>query len=125
MVLQPVSGTPARVTTHSGGLLPRLFTLTATGTRPSAAVILCYLELCPPGHLPVRKHGALCCPDFPLPRIRIPTRPVRGSDGVLPLSLYWLLLVNGSKGNTFFTGFAIPGVHFVTSAEQSTGSGDK
>ncbi len=93
MALQPVSGTASRVTTRrkmdsfspvwSGGLLPRLFTLTVCHTKCTAAVFLCYLELYPCEYLPVRKDGALRCPDFPLssrtaakPRCRL----IRGKD---------------------------------------------
>ncbi|EPR68830.1 hypothetical protein ADICYQ_2216 [Cyclobacterium qasimii M12-11B] len=32
------------------------------------SVILVFL----PGHLPVRKYGALCCPDFPLSLVKSP-----------------------------------------------------
>ncbi len=48
-----------------GGLLPRLFTLTP-GPKPRGG---CFLLrwLSPLEDLPVRKDGALCCPDFPLP----------------------------------------------------------
>ena len=48
---------------RTGELLPRLFTLTcAIRHRRLFSVML----LKPCGLLPVKKYGALCCPDFPL-----------------------------------------------------------
>ncbi len=46
----------------AGGLLPRLFTLTSPGGRRLFSVTYPRRRR----RLPVRKHGALCCPDFPL-----------------------------------------------------------
>ncbi len=62
MVFQPMGRTASRVTTGTGELLPHLFTL-IPAQRPERlfSVTLPY----PLGYLPVRKHGALCCPDFP------------------------------------------------------------
>ena len=48
MNLQLTGGAAHCVTTMSGGLLPRLFTLAVILTREEAAVILCHLE--PYGH---------------------------------------------------------------------------
>jgi len=45
----------------NGELLPRLFTLTLRIRRLFSVTLLCPYE-----QLPVRKCGALCCPDFPL-----------------------------------------------------------
>ena len=57
----------------SGELLPRLFTLT---NLPKAVRRLFSVTLlCPREQLPVRKDGALCCPDFPPIRNRISGRP--------------------------------------------------
>ena len=66
MVLQPASRTAARVTPGTGELLPHLFTL-APAADGTPERLFSVPVLCPHGHLPVRKCGALCCPDFPLP----------------------------------------------------------
>ena len=63
MALQPMRHTATDVTTNTGGLLPHLFTLTLPWAGRLFSVILLY----PRGYLPIRKHGALCCPDFPPP----------------------------------------------------------
>ena len=60
-LLISVSVLAAPVTRDAGGLLPRLFTLVPR-TERSFSVTLPH----PRGRLPVRKHDALCCPDFPL-----------------------------------------------------------
>jgi len=83
VILQPIRRTASRVTTKPGELLPHLFTLTPT-TFPVPLLARhplqrreiigkCYSErlfsvtlLCPYKQLPVRKYGALRCPDFPL-----------------------------------------------------------
>ena len=44
MNLQLTGGAAHRVTTVPGGLLPRLFTLTAIPTREVAAVVFCHLN---------------------------------------------------------------------------------
>jgi hypothetical protein len=62
-----------RIATIWRELLPHVFTLTSY-----EAVIFCgtFCSSCKP--LPVRKHGALCCPDFPLfPRIHVKTATER------------------------------------------------
>jgi hypothetical protein len=62
MVFQPIRRTAPDVTAGTGELLPHLFTLSpARMPGWSFSVTLLY----PHGYLPVRKHGALCCPDFP------------------------------------------------------------
>ncbi len=61
MVFQPIRCTASCVTTGTGELLPHLFTLIPTGSGRLFSVALLY----PHGYLPVRKYGALCCPDFP------------------------------------------------------------
>ena len=62
LVFQPMRYTAVNITTNTGELLPHLFTLIANKLRRLFSVALLY----PHKHLPVRKHGALCCPDFPL-----------------------------------------------------------
>jgi len=61
--LSPIRCTAPGVTIRTGELLPRLFTLTPFDYAQGRlfSVTLLY----PHGYLPVRKHGALCCPDFP------------------------------------------------------------
>ena len=73
MTLQPIRRAARHLTVAPGGLLPRLF------TRGVVAPFLerygspvrkwggCFLSRCLCGcpRLPVRKYGALCCPDFP------------------------------------------------------------
>jgi hypothetical protein len=63
MVLQPIRCTARNVATTTGGLLPHLFTL----TLPKAGRLFSVPLLYPHGYLPVRKYGALRCPDFPPP----------------------------------------------------------
>ena len=54
------------VATGAGGLLPHLFTLTpACAGAVSLSAALSVAPPFPVAPLPVRKHGALCCPDFP------------------------------------------------------------
>ena len=60
MTLQPIRRTASRIATKPGELLPRLFTLTKQVWRFFSVTLLC-----PCGQLPVRKYGALCCPDVP------------------------------------------------------------
>ena len=60
MTLQPIRRTASRIATGPGELLPHLFTLTGR-VRRLFSVTLLY----PHGQLPVKKYGALCCPDFP------------------------------------------------------------
>ena len=62
MTLQPIRRTAPLVAKRDGELLPRLFTL--TGGSPLRRFFSVTL-LKPCGLLPVRKYGALCCPDFP------------------------------------------------------------
>lgn len=61
MILQPIRCTANCVTTIAGGLLLHLFTL-IPASRNGYFLLHC---LCPHEQLPVRKYGALCCPDFP------------------------------------------------------------
>ena len=68
LVLQPIRGTADCVTTTTGELLPRLFTRSRSRhveTRWSFSVTLLQAF----ARLPVKKHGALRCPDFPLSRL--------------------------------------------------------
>ena len=58
--LQPIRFTPAECRHPPRELLPRVFTLTLSG-----GIFFCGTVCCPCGHLPVKKYGALCCPDFP------------------------------------------------------------
>ena len=60
MTLQPIRRTASYITIRPGELLPHLFTLTGQ-VRRSFSVTLLY----PHGQLPVKKYGALCCPDVP------------------------------------------------------------
>lgn len=61
LTLQPIRSAARNVAIAPGGLLPRLFILTAT----RAAVIFCHFT---PTFRPAPRgeYGALCCPDFPL-----------------------------------------------------------
>jgi hypothetical protein len=61
LVLQPMRRTASDVATRTGALLPHLFTLTppAAGRLFSVTLLQAFTRL------PVRKHSALCCPDFP------------------------------------------------------------
>jgi len=61
-VLQPARRTAGTCRHVRGGLLPRLFTLTARRRRSFSVTLLSPRE-----DLPVRKRGALRCPDFPPP----------------------------------------------------------
>ena len=65
LALQPMGRTASDVATGTGGLLPRLFTLVPAEPGRLFSVTLPRIFT----RLPVRKHGALCCPDFP-PRLR-------------------------------------------------------
>ena len=60
MVLQLVRCTATPIARDTGELLPHLFTLTGR-VRRLFSVTLLY----PHGQLPVKKYGALCCPDVP------------------------------------------------------------
>ena len=61
MVLQLVRCTATPITRDTGELLPHLFTLIPRTERLFSVTLL------PPlGDLPVKKHDALRCPDFPL-----------------------------------------------------------
>ena len=61
MVLQLVRRTATPVAQDTGGLLPHLFTLIPRTERLFSVTLLYPFE-----YLPVRKHDALRCPDFPL-----------------------------------------------------------
>ena len=58
--LQPIRFTSSECHHPTRELLPRVFTLT-----PKGGIFFCGTVCCPCGHLPVKKYGALCCPDFP------------------------------------------------------------
>lgn len=58
--LQPVWFTSPSCRHAMRELLPHVFTLT-----PFEAVYFCGTGSSPYGPLPVKKYGALCCPDFP------------------------------------------------------------
>ena len=60
MTLQPIRRTASYIAIRPGELLPHLFTLTGR-IRRSFSVTLLH----PRGQLPVKKYGALCCPDVP------------------------------------------------------------
>ena len=60
MTLQPIRRTASYIAIRPGELLPHLFTLTGR-VRRLFSVTLLY----PHGQLPVKKYGALCCPDVP------------------------------------------------------------
>ena len=61
VIFQPARRTAYDVTTVTGRLLPYLLTF----TLPWAGKSFSSPFLCPREHLPFRKCGALCCPDFP------------------------------------------------------------
>jgi hypothetical protein len=63
MVFQPIRCTAPGVAAGTGELLPRLFTLPPRA-KPRGRLFSVTL-LYPHGYLPVRKYGALRCPDFP------------------------------------------------------------
>ena len=58
--LQPIRHAARDITIASGGLLPHLFTLTPVWRRLFSVTLLYRYR-----QLPVKKYGALCCPDFP------------------------------------------------------------
>ena len=58
--LQPIRFTSSECRHPTRELLPRVFTLTLSG-----GIFFCGTVCCPCRHLPVKKYGALCCPDFP------------------------------------------------------------
>ena len=60
LVLQPIRFTPPECHHPMRELLPHVFTLTSV-----EAVVFCGTCCYPKGYLPVRKYGALRCPDFP------------------------------------------------------------
>ena len=62
LALQPMRRTADYVAIITGGLLPHLFTLTTDEPKRLFSVTLLQVYT----RLPVRKHGVLCCPDFPL-----------------------------------------------------------
>ncbi len=61
LILQPIRRTATNVTISTGELLPHLLTLIPA--KPGR--LFSSPLLCPHEHLPFRKYGALCCPDFP------------------------------------------------------------
>jgi hypothetical protein len=69
MVSQPIRCTASSVTTGTGELLPHLFTLVPIPSTREGRLFSVTL-LYPHGYLPVRKYGALCCPDFPPPTFK-------------------------------------------------------
>ena len=58
--LQPIRFTPAECRHPPRELLPHVFTLTLAGGIFFCGTV-CYTCV----YLPVKKYGALCCPDFP------------------------------------------------------------
>ena len=62
MVFQPIWCTASGVASGTGELLPHLFPLSL---RLRSGRLFSVTLQYPRGYLPVRKHGALCCPDFP------------------------------------------------------------
>src|SRR5690606_31748773 len=66
LALQPPGFTAMYVTIQSRGLLPHVFTLTPINRSGLFSVALSVSASW--RTLPVRKRGALCCPDFPPPR---------------------------------------------------------
>jgi hypothetical protein len=64
MVFQPIRCTAPDVAIGTGELLPHLFTLTL---RLLSGRLFSVTLLYPHGYLPVKKYGALRCPDFPYP----------------------------------------------------------
>jgi len=64
MVFQPIRRTAPAVASRTGELLPHLFTLIPSASWRMERLFSVTL-LYPRGYLPVRKHGALCWPDFP------------------------------------------------------------
>ena len=65
MILQPIRRTASYVTIQTGELLPHLFTLTLFRKKTEFQRLFSVTLLCSHKQLPVRKYGALCCPDFP------------------------------------------------------------
>ena len=61
LTLQPIRRAAGYIAIAPGGLLPHLFTLTTKRWRLFSVTLLHPREW-----LPVRKYGALRCPDFPL-----------------------------------------------------------
>lgn len=66
LVFQPIRFTLSVITEHWRELLPRDFTLTGLRRRYLFCGTVCHAR----ARLPVRKYGALRCPDFPQPRGR-------------------------------------------------------
>lgn len=62
LVFQPIRFTPAGIA--DGGVSSYL-AFSPLPFDKLRAVIFCGTCCCPCGHLPVKKYGALCCPDFP------------------------------------------------------------
>ncbi len=96
MVLQSVRRTATCVTTDTGELLPHLFTLTR---RRSFSATLLY----PHEHLPIQKHGALHCPDFPLQPIDCSDRPAcyRVQNYYFLFNLVWQILIELNQVGIF------------------------
>jgi hypothetical protein len=67
MVFQPIRCTAPCVAIGTGELLPHLFTLATSFAFAQEGRTFSVTLLYPRGYLPVRKYGALCCPDFPTP----------------------------------------------------------
>ncbi len=70
MVFQPIGRTAEPCCHAHGELLPRLFTLTKRAWRLFSVTLPQ-----PRDRLPVRKYGALRCPDFPLALRQATNRP--------------------------------------------------
>jgi hypothetical protein len=71
MIFQLIRRTACNVAITAGRLLPCLLTLASHSHGEGGPCQAMYGRLfsspllCPRGHLPFRKHDALCCPDFP------------------------------------------------------------
>ena len=65
MVFQPLRFTPPAVTCMDRELLPRVFTLSPETRGGNFLWHFLSSRHLYPGSLPVRKYGALRCPDFP------------------------------------------------------------
>lgn len=71
LTLQPIRRAARHLAVAPGGLLPHLFTLTCE-PKPNAGGCFLSRFLHSLPRLPVKKYGALCCPDFPQAALRKP-----------------------------------------------------
>lgn len=83
LTLQPIRRAALHLTVEPGRLLPYLFTLTYEPKLDAGGYFLSrFLHSRP--RLPVKKYGALCCPDFPQAALRKPAGD--GPPGCLKVS---------------------------------------